>query len=184
MISIIGIVDVGLLQNILNQTFGSSIFIVGNSNLQTPPEYYIEYSDTTPSQDVDQALLISQEQVELCLNDTKLRLYQTIQIVANKQIASIEIPNFTDAEIQSASDWLQNQSLPVPACVSYLSLVKSITNVQSADYIVNSKTYYNDLINQAKTLQTQGQTAVMDSTDTYSAKIVAGNYMAQIKNIS
>lgn len=184
MISIIGIVDVRTLQSILDQTFSEGVFTVNNNNITTPPEYYIEYADNTPTQDVNQALAIAQEQVEICLNDTKIRLYQTIQIVANKQISLLSTPIFTNDEIQQASDWLQNQSLPVPACVSYLALSQSMSNVQAAQYIVDSKTYYDGLINQIKTLQTDGQTSVMAATDTYSAKTTATSYMDQIKNIS
>lgn len=183
MISTIGIVDVVYLQNTLDESIGVGIFTVKNNKSVTPPEYFIEYADNTPAQQVNQALSIAQTQATDLLNDTKVRLYQAIQITANEQIELLAKPNFTDTQIQQANDWLQNQSQPVPACVSYLALLQSMTNVQAAQYIVDSKTNYDNLINQIKALQNQGQTAVMNTTNTYDAKVTANNYQEQIKNI-
>lgn len=172
------------LQNMLNDQFGTEIFYVGTDKSQTPKQLYLEYLDNTPQNLVDQALAIASQQALLTFNDTKIRCYQYLITVSQKQIEKLDKPIYTTVEIQEASSWLQNQTLPVPACVSYTALSFDLTNQQAAQKIVDSQATYDSLSQQIKTLELTGQQQIMNATDTYSAKTIASDYMEQIKNIS
>lgn len=182
MITYIDLVDVNGLQSILDNEFGINIFTVCVTDT-VPKSHYLEYADNTPKSQVDEALIISNQQAIIFLNSTKVRLYQFLEITALDQIAIIEKPPFTDQEIIDSQAWLEDQSLPVPACVLYISLSESITNQAAAEKIVNSNTVHNNLINQIKALTKQGQTEVMNATDSFEAKSIANNYSEQIKSI-
>jgi hypothetical protein len=119
----------------------------------------------------------------LALNKSQLRLYQTIQSVAQEQMAIVDSPDFTNEEISQAHYWIEHQNTPVPACVLFTSLNEHISNLDAANQIINSKANYELLNAQIKNIRDQGLTDVMNSTDVYSLKQTAADCMNQIKNI-
>jgi hypothetical protein len=184
MITNIAFVDISALQIQLDTEIGYGIFYVGINESVVPHQCYIEYNDSTPQSQIDQALSISSTLATETLNKTIVRLYQALDITATKQILIVETPQFTTEEINEANLWLQNQSLPIPSCVTYLSLKDNISTQIAAETIVNSTTVYDQKIQQIKNLAKEGQLQVTNGTDTYSVKLVAQNFMDQIKSIT
>lgn len=184
MITNISFVDISTLQNLLDTDIGSGIFYAGIDQTVNPHQCYIEYNDSTPQAQIDQALIISNQLATDTLNKNIVRLYQALQITAYKQVTLLEIPPFTDEEILETNVWINNQTLPVPPCVIYLSLRDNISNQLAAETIVNSRSVYDQKKQEISALEKEGQTQVTSSTDLYSAKSAAQNYIDQIKSIT
>lgn len=177
-------VDVGAVQLQIDTQIGEGIFMVNSDKSTTPKQCYFECDDSTPQNLIDQATTIANDEAVILFNATRVRLYDSLITIANRQITIIEKPYYTDEDIALATAWLNDQTLPVPACVTYTALNFSLTNQEAAQKIVDSKSTYDALIQQIRTLQAEGQAAVLAATDTYSAKIAGTDYMDQIKNVT
>lgn len=180
----INFVDITILQETLNQTFGENIFIVVVDKNTEPKSYYLEFADTTSQNLIDQAVTISNESATSLFNAIKINLYNKLQGKVDKAIIAKEKPVFSDSEIQQANDWLQNMSSQVPTCVIFLSLNLNISNQLAADNIANSKINYERYINQINAIKTNAQAQVLSSQNVYDAKNIATLAIAEIKSVT
>jgi len=183
MITLIPFVVQQTLQTTLDDTFGVGVFDVGVDKNISPKQYYLEYATDTLQTIVNQAIILSEENANDLLQKTQLRLYQNINIVAAETIAIKEKPPFSDADIQDATVWYQDQALTCPGCVLFLSIKDNITQQQAAENIINSKTLYQAFIDQVNIIKAQGQNDLMNQTELVAAKINAQSTMDQIKNL-
>lgn len=183
MITLIPMVVPETLQVTLDNTFGTNVFVVGVDKNIVPKQYYLEYENSTSQSLVDQAVILSDENATNLLQETQLRLYQSINTVAVNTIAAKEKPPFSDTDIQEVTIWYQDQGLPCPGCVLFLSVKDNISQQQAAQNIINYKTTYQAFVDQVDGIKIQGQNELMIQTDLLAAKNSATTTMDQIKNL-
>lgn len=183
MITLIPIVTQETLQSTLNATFGAGIFEVKVDKNVSPKQCYLEYADNTQQSLIDQAIVLSNENAADVLQTAQLRLYQSLITVANNTIAAKEKPPFTETDVQEATLWLQDQTLPCPGCVLFLSVRDGITTQEAAQYVIDSQTIYQTFIDQVNSIKVNGQNELMNATDIFSCKNIAQTSMDQMKNL-
>lgn len=176
-------VDPLLYQQSLDQTFGQGVFQVTQTNINNIIGFALDYANSTPQSQIDQALVIANENAATLLAGVKVRLYDAFETVANKIIASRVRPVWSDAEIAEAAAWLQNQSTPVPSCVIYNALREGVSNAVSAQQIIDAQANYQAFIDQVNSVKNSGQTATLAAPDILSCKLQAGPGLEQLKNL-
>lgn len=157
--------DISVIQPLLDQQFGPGVFVIDrtiNESIQWK-EYFLKYDDNLPQTLVDEAVqLVNGRNTEI-LNELKIQWYSKIQEKVTQKINDLAVFKFTQQEISSAQNWLNNTSDPVPGCVSFIALKNGLTTIQAAEYIANGDTNYQNLINQLNSILTNFQNTIMTS---------------------
>lgn len=178
----IGYVKISPLQAELDGLYGAGVFTVGVAGNGDHKNFWLEYGPGVPQQSVDGALAAASTNEATYLGVIKVELYERLAEKAAKIVAARPVPSYTAAEIQSAVDWLADQSQPLPACVQFVALAEGLSNVDAATVVANSMINYNTWVDTVNQIKVARQTAVMASTDVYTAKGNASSAMDQMKS--
>lgn len=178
----ISFIDYGTFQTELDNKFGSGVFTLIIGDDPANQKFYIEYENVTQTQ-LNEALALATENATNLLSAIKVRLYETFISYASRAITIKTKPEYTQVEIDSAYNWLQNQELPCPSCVQFVALSKLITNQQAAQEIVNSPEDYANFTNTVNSIKNTGQTETLATTDIFTCKATATIYLDQLKNL-
>lgn len=176
-------IDYNGFQAALDSRFGQDIFTLVLGSGQAVQQFYLRWGDGIPQGTVDQALELAATNAANLLNQVKVRLYDEFDIYAKKLITLKTKPEFTPEEIGQASNWLQNQTNPVPTCVKYVVSLDNISAAEAAQKVVDSGASYQGFIDQVNSIKTQGQGATLDTADLVSCKNTATIYLDQLKNL-
>lgn len=183
MIITLATVDRPTLQQILNNQFGPGVFNVLKTQVSGSLTFELEFNDSVPNDQVDQALVYVQQSVDSLLNQTKVRLYDDLQTMANKLITQKSRPHWSEQDVVAATNWLSNQSGPVPDCVAYNSLRENIDSVTSAQQIRDSESVYQTYIANINAILASGQSAILASSEFSACKSTGAMYMEQLKSL-
>lgn len=181
----VAIADISVMQPMLDEKFGTDVFIIDrtiNEQLNWK-DYFLTYDDTVPQSTVDEAVQFVYDYNQTVVNNKRIRWYTKMQGTIQQKIDSCSTYKLTQREISDAQQWLNNQQDPVPGCVAFLAAKQSITNQQAAEYILNSETNYQNLVNQLNNILFDFQNNIM-SIEHRLINSYAAETLAQINNIA
>ena len=179
----IAFVDYITLQNELDNSFGTGVFTIIVDKDGDYREYFLEYEDTVDQLLVDQALIMTTNDAIDFLKRTKLKSYSKIEYQATKVLEQYNKPKFTPVDVQQATDWLADQSTPVPASVLYVAMNNSISDVDAATLIIDADENYDAFVTSVSTIKHSGQAQIMQSIDVNVCKQETTIVMDQLKNL-
>jgi len=180
---LIKFVDVDLLQDTMDQTFGINVFQIMIDKSSLPKTCSLSYDENLDQTTVDQAMILVETEVVRVLSKTKVRLYENIDILAEKLLYQNPVFSFSEADYQIASNWLNDTMQPCPDIVILESLSNSISTIESAQTIVNKWESYQLKLTQLNNLRITGKRDILAATELIELKTVATATFDQMKNL-
>lgn len=176
-------IDYAGFQDKLDATFGQGVFTLEVAVGNTPQDFYLHWNAGTPQLEVDAAIAMANENAAELLNAVKVRLYSELQLIANRTITLKVRPTYADSEVDLAAQWIANQSSQPPVCVLYTASLRNCTNLEAAEFIVNSSTEYQQFISTVDGIKSAGQAAIFTAATFLDCKTITGPYIEQLKNL-
>jgi len=159
-------VDISIMQPMLNENFGTDVFIINRTISQAnTKDYYLQCEDNVTQTLVDQAVNFVNNYHNEILRNKKIRFYEKMHLLASYKQENWQSQKYTEQEIQAASTWLNNMSLPVPPCVSFVGLKENCNNQRAAEIILESASTYQLLMNQLNTILSDFQAEIINCTN-------------------
>lgn len=177
------LVDISVVQPLLDSMFGIGTFKLDRTideQLQWKL-YYIEYDDDVSQSIVDQAVEFINSIHNENLRGMKTRWYLKVPDEANKKLSTLQLEKFSPEELSVVQAWVQDPVNPPPTPVVFVSIRDGLSNIDAANYILQSQAGYDDIISRMNAIVSNFQQQILVS-DMREGKILIKETLNQINN--